>query len=682
MAQAYYSNSIQCFLEESIDSIIGKLNAAGTQFTSQYTYTTISWKNCVKILKDNVAILVSNNKAAGKWTILLEYEIPRIHNRIDAVLIADDLIFVIEYKDERKIYEPADKRQVEDYALDLKDFHLESRDRIIIPILLAPLAPIENNDFSFNYDKQVQVTIKSNAANFGNVILASYNSYHKEGNKIDAKIWENSMYSPTPTIIQAAQALFAGHSVESITKSGAAQHNLTETTDYVLDTIRKARANNKKVVCFVTGVPGAGKTLVGLNIIHRKEFESSNANAAYFSGNGPLIKVLREALIRDEYNREEENNIGKRSKPNKKAIARKVEPKIQNLHSFIKEGIRNKKALSERIVIFDEAQRCWTAEHFYNKTVRNQNREQEDKRFDPIKKSEAEVLFEVMSRHKDWAVIIALVGNGQEINTGEAGIEEWIKVLEEKYSDWEVHLSPELLYDGNLITQKRVLESSHSLSVFENKFLHLSINQRSFKANNLNEWVNAVLSSNPDRAKNLLKEIGSIYPILVTRSLDRAKQWLRNIKQGNKRIGLIASSGAQRLRPYGISTKESIDEAMWFLNNDGDIRSSNHLELVATEFAIQGLEIDWACLCWDADLLRIPSGWDFKNFVGTEWQQVGIKNENERKFILNTYRVLLTRAREGLIIFVPEGDSKDETRLPRLYDPVFNYLKSCGVAEL
>jgi hypothetical protein len=393
--------------------------------------------------------------------------------------------------------------------------------------------------------------------------------------------------------------------------------------------------------------------------------------------------VLREALIRDEYGRKivsakEEGIV----KPTKKETESKVNSKIQNLHSFIKDGIRDEEATFEKIVIFDEAQRCWNADHFYNKTVRNQNREKEENRFNPIKKSEAEILFEIMERQKDGAVIIALVGNGQEINTGEAGIEEWIRVINDRFKNWEVHLSPELLKDKNKITKQKIKLNSDQVTVFTDTYLHLGINQRSFKANNLNEWVNECLSNNFEDAQLIYQSIKDNFPIFLTRDLNAARRWLTNIKQGNKRIGLIASSGAQRLRPYGISTKEPIDEAMWFLNDDNDIRSSNHLELAATEFGIQGLEIDWAGVCWDADLRRNGNDWDYKNFSGTRWNNVNGENESERQYILNTYRVLLTRAREGMVIFVPEGDSNDATRLPEFYNPIYEYFKSCGIQDL
>ena len=677
MSQAYYSSSIKAFLLEHTDSIKGKLDKGSTQHVQIWTIQFDSWESSIEILKKHLESICSKYEGANDWTILLEYEIPRLLTRIDAVIIAHDLIFVIEFKYDRKVFELADKRQVEDYALDLKDFHLQSRGKTIIPILLAPLAPSLSLGFR-DSNNLVQPPIKANDKNFSELILSSYKlNYNPARQKINASEWENSIYSPTPTIIQAAQALFAGQKVEAITNSGA--ENLSMTTKYVIDTIANAKRDSKKVVCFVTGVPGAGKTLVGLNIIHREEFiEKNKSSIAYFSGNGPLIEVLKEALARDEFEREKIiYKTGQQlQKPSKSISHQKIESKIQNIHKFIKDNIRNDEVPFERITIFDEAQRCWDATNFYNKSV--QSRVQEK---NPIRKSEAEIIFEVMDRHKDWAVIIALVGNGQEINTGEAGIGEWGRVLKEKYNHWQVHISPELLLGDSTNSISALFdEKPDNVNVITNQSLHLSVSQRSFKANNLNDWVNAVIDNEAEKAKDLYSLIHEKYPIFITRDLLQAKEWLNNWKQGNKRIGLIASSGGLRLRPYGINTREAINVPYWFLNDEDDVRSSYYLEMVATEYKIQGLEIDRVGVCWDGDLRRDGENWGFKNFNGTKWGNVN--KAADKRFLLNKYRVLLTRAREGMIIWVPDGDKDDITRSSKIYDPIFEYLMQCGVKEL
>jgi hypothetical protein len=681
MNQAYYHSTIETFLNINEDELVGKLNRAGTSFASQWTITTTSWDSSIEILKQSLLEVIQKDEQSKQWHILFEYEIPRLQSRIDVVIIANDLIFVIEFKYDRKKFELADIRQVEDYANDLKDFHYQSKNRVLIPILLAPLAKfVYLNHHWENYKTKA---LRANAKDFSRILYDAYNINHNaQSTKIDPFEWEQSEYQPTPTIVQAARVLFAGHKVEAITKSDAAGNDLKITTDYLVDKINEAREKDTKIVCFVTGVPGAGKTLVGLNVVHEKEaFGGKDFDTAYFSGNGPLIRVLREALSRDHFSRHQTLYKAKKitKKPNKGESEREVKAKIQNLHSFIKDGMRSKKAPAERIVVFDEAQRCWDAEHFYRRGKRNQNREKE-----PVAlqlKSEAELLFEFMSQHEGWAVIIALVGGGQEINTGEAGISEWGKALQEKYSNWQVHISPQLLV-GDSVTDGKSLfvRKPDNIQPILSEKLHLKVSRRSFRAENLNEWVNALINNDPTKAERIASLIKSNYPLLITRKIDRAKEWLKGNMTGTKRIGMLASSGGMRLRPYGILTKEDINEAYWFLNEEHDIRSSSFLEIAATEYAVQGLELDWTGICWDADLRRNNDKWEFKNFRGTDWINVGV--EEDHQYLLNTYRVLLTRAREGIIIFVPEGDADDGTRLPEFYNPIFEYLKSCGLDEI
>lgn len=677
MSRAYYHNKIASFLGESIDSINGRLSEASTEFSSQYTMQITSWRDSIRILQHNLKQVIDKIPSAENWEVLLEYEVPRLLSRIDVVLIADDLIFVIEFKLDRAKYQSADIRQVEDYALDLHHFHLESRGRTIIPVLLAPLAKDENTQHD-RKNSDIKSLIRANEGNLSHLIIKDFTRCHDEGAiPIDALKWFNSIYSPTPTILQAARALFAGHRVEAITKKGAEDEDLGATTQYLVDVIAKAEKNNEKVICFVTGVPGAGKTLVGLNIIHREELTIANHhNAAYFSGNVPLVKVLREALTVDEHERMLQLYKGKKnSKPKKEAAKRKVEAKIQNLHQFIKDSLKSNQKPDERVVIFDEAQRCWDAENTYKKSQQSRS---EDKI--SVKKSEAEFILEIMDRHDDWAVVIALIGNGQEINTGEAGIEEWCRVLGETQRKWRVEISTEFRNSNKSLVLLKNEEESNRL-IIQSK-LHLSVSQRSFKANKLNDWVNAVIDDDCVVAKQLSQEISKTYPIKITRDLEAAKRWLRTQQRGNTRIGLVASSGGLRLKPHGINTREEIDVPYWFLKGDEDVRSSQYLEVVATEYKIQGLEIDYACLCWDADLRRTTreKGWLHQQFSGTNW--TNRNNVDERQFRLNKYRVLLTRAREGLIIWVPEGDDGDRTRKREFYDPIYDYLRRCGVEEL
>jgi len=678
MNQAYYNTSIDLFLNTKDEEIIGRLNLAGTKFSSQWTITTTSWESSIQILKNCFQKLVIDLPLANAWHILFEYEIPRLLGRIDIVIIAEDLIFAIEFKYDRKSYELADIRQAEDYAIDLRDFHLASRDKTIIPILLAPLANPEPKDQIRNHVPFL--CLKTNAENLHDILNRAYIKYHDHlAETINVNEWEHSDYNPSPSILQAAKALFANQKVENITKKGA--KNLNETINAVVKIINDAKEKGKKVICFVTGVPGAGKTLVGLKVIHHEGFNIDDFKSAYFSGNGPLIKVLREALARDHY--EEQITLYKNGKlterPRKENSNSAIQAKIQNLHQFIKDGIRKVKPLTERVVVFDEAQRCWNAKHFKNKAKQNRNRETTP--FLIEEKSEAELLFEFLSRREGWSVIIALVGGGQEINTGEGGITEWGKAIRSKFNNWEVHISNELLIGDSSTADQKLFETyPNNVCINENSDLHLNVSERTFRASNLNAWVNAVLDNDEQSASNILSSMFSLYPVFITRDIHKAKNWLRSQKRGTRRYGLIASSGGLRLKPEGIYVKQDIDEALWFLNDENDIRSSYYLEFVATEYEMQGLELDWTCVCWDADLRRSESGWDFKSFNGKQWSP--INGLDEQRYLLNTYRVLLTRAREGMVIFIPFGDKRDHTRPPEYYDPIFDYLKSCGVSEI
>jgi hypothetical protein len=479
---------------------------------------------------------------------------------------------------------------------------------------------------------------------------------------------DNSDYSPTPTIIEAARTLYSGKSVIEISRSHAGRTNLTKTSDSVINAIRLAKKNNEKIICFITGVPGAGKTLAGLNIAHHKEFQNDKGSLSTFlSGNGPLIKVLRKALSRDAHKKLKKTDSSAKQKESERIIAF-----IENVHNYFKlyfteDKIPNKNIPNNRIVIFDEAQRAWNAKHSMRKFQRDF--------------SEPEMMFEIMNRHNDWAVIVALVGGGQEINTGEAGLPEWGRVIEQKFNDWKVYISPQLKFGdhstGNLTLFNKL---PTGIEIIEDKDLHLDVSIRSYKAEELSNWVNLVLTNKPSEAKDIFNNKLSNYKIVLTRDLEKAKSWLRLKCKGSRRMGLVASSGGRRLRPYGLDVKLDLEEGEWFLNGRNDVRSSYYLEIPATEFGIQGLELDWVGVCWDIDLFRSNNAWDFKSFSGTTWKN--IKDPEKRKHVINRYRVLLTRAREGMVIFVPAGSNDDTTRNPGYYNSVANYLKDCGVIEM
>ncbi|WDF55454.1 DUF2075 domain-containing protein [Mucilaginibacter sp. KACC 22063] len=661
---AFYINTIKGFIDDSLDFIVGKLTSQSSSagFYQQKHSQTNSWINEITSLKAILNEVINHNIESEKWGILLEYPIARREKRIDIILLAANIILVIEFKSGKHEFTNADKDQLLDYCLDLRDFHYESRDKIIVPFLWASNAKAFDNKLIISQNL-IQEIIYVNSENIHHYLGLAVKTWGIGDPTFNYLQWNRSDYSPTPTIIEAAQTLYAGKSVAEITRSHS-EENLTLTNDAVIEAIKTAISKNEKIICFITGVPGAGKTLAGLNIAHHSDFQKSESSTATFlSGNGPLIKVLREALARDAFKKHRKIDKSVRKKETDRIISF-----IENVHQFIDAYFFEKeKVPNNKIVIFDEAQRAWNAEHSMRKFNRNF--------------SEPEMMFEIMNRHNDWSVIVALVGGGQEINTGEAGLPEWGRVLEEKFSDWKAYISPELKIGNHSTGNLTLFESAPTkVEVIENSHLHLTVSIRSYKAEKLSEWVSFLLEGKSEKASEIFKKDLTNYPIVITRHLETAKTWLRNNCKGSRRMGLIASSGARRLRPLGLDVKADLEVEEWFLNSKEDVRSSYYLEIPATEFGIQGLELDWTGLCWDADMRRNESNWDIKSFRGSKWTTVA--NVEARKYAINKYRVLLTRAREGMIIFIPLGDSNDHTRLPSYYQNTVNYLKACGLEEI
>lgn len=666
---AFYYNTVNNHQNTATDQIVGTISLAySKQHIDQKKQQTRTWSDTIEIVKQLCSSLQSNISNVGNWGILYEYKIPRRAKRIDVVILSDNLIFVIEIKNKQDKYTAIDIAQLEDYCLDLRDFHFESKDRIIIPILLATDAKDVQNSF-YKSEDFVQNTILANTSNIFCAIQKIHNLFIDRTDLIDLNKWNLSNYSPTPTIIEAAQTLYSGQNVAEISRNHAGAENLSNTTKAVLEAILKARQNKEKIICFITGVPGAGKTLAGLNIVHNEEYKTGDRELGVFlSGNSPLVKVLTEALARDFSNRESVN---------KQEAKRRVKTFIHNVHEFIDEYYSDKAKLPvDKVLIYDEAQRAWTKEH----KSRKSNGE--------INESEPEILMSIMNRFTDWAVIIALVGGGQEINTGEAGLREWGKAIEDKFSSWKIYISPELKQGDHSTGNLTLFDNQpEKIDIVEDSNLHLKVSIRSYKAQELSKWVGSVLDNNPEQANSIFTNSLKHFPIYITRCLDTLKYWLRDKSRGTRRIGIIASSGGRRLKAlgfdpyYGLRGDSSQDElGAWYLNPTNDVRSSNFLEIIATEYAIQGLEIDWAGLLWDSDLRKMNGVWDFKQFKGTKWQSVN--DEQKRQFILNKYRVLMTRAREGMIIYVPTGDLSDETRLPEFYNETYAYLKRCGLIEV
>jgi hypothetical protein len=603
----------------------------------------------------------------GSARIYFEYTIPRLGRRADVILLIGHVLFVLDFKAGESQFHVAALYQVWDYALDLKNFHDASHAICIAPVLVATHAPPQHVELQQTvHDDGLLRPIRASAGDLQEVIAKALRLL--KAPPIDATKWESGRYLPTPTIIEAARALYAGHSVESISRHGAGAQNLAITSKAVDRIIEEARSGGKKAICFVTGVPGAGKTLVGLDVANRHLDPNSATYSVFLSGNGPLVAVLREALARDTVARAASEGTAL-----KKGEARqRVSAFIQNVHHFRDDCLADEGAPPEHVVLFDEAQRAWTLDQTTAFMAKKKGRPGFDQ-------SEPEFLISCVDRHKDWAVVVCLVGGGQEINTGEAGISEWLDAVLKRFHSWEVHLSPNLTESEyrSAATLQKVLALPNARS---NPDLHLATSMRSFRAESLSKFVREVLDVEAAAAKQTLTELTARYPIKITRRLDVAKRWLREQARGSERYGIVVSSQAQRLKPHAIDVRVKTDPVKWFLDGKEDTRSSYYLEDVATEFQVQGLELDWACVVWDGDLRFSGDGWSHHEFKGTRWNRV---NKPERQIYLkNAYRVLLTRARQGMVLVIPEGSDFDPTRAPQFYDSTFHYLRSLGLSEL
>ena len=652
MTPAYYHKSLTIFLEADPTAVLGELTNAHNFSVEQLQ--RYAWIEQIKILKSALKYFASGE-------ILFEFTIPRMGKRADVLLILGSVVVVVEFKVGSTSFDRIAIEQVHDYALDLKNFHKGSHGLSIVPLLVATKAGTAGSQKLRWAADCVSEPIMTNAEELKFILEDIVKN--ADGRAIDFNEWLTSGYQPTPTIVEAAQALYQSHSVEEITRSDAGAQNLGHTSNCIAEIIERSKASRRKSICIVTGVPGAGKTLAGLNIATTRAQEHSDEHAVFLSGNGPLVAVLREALARDE---------SARDLTSKTAAHRKVASFVQNIHHFRDEAIRDGRPPYERVVVFDEAQRAWTRDQAtkFMQTKRSVNE---------FNMSEPEFLISVMDRHEDWCVIICLVGGGQEINTGEAGLSEWLSALSARFSHWDVYISNRLA-DPDYIRDKVTAELLKSMSVHERPQLHLSVSLRSFRAEALSSFINHIIANRPAEARATYKAISKRYPIWLTRDIHHARNWLRGQARGSERFGLLASSGAHRLRAEGIYVTAKVDPPAWFLNDRTDVRSSFYCEEVATEFDVQGLELDWAGVCWDADYRYSDDRWTHLSFRGTHWRRV---NSDERRLYLeNAYRVMLTRARQGMILFVPRGEAEDPTCLPVFYDQTFEFLQACGVPVL
>jgi hypothetical protein len=654
-----YAASIEEFLTTPPDAVLGEIarNSGSAIETTQRD----AWLQQIYVLRDQL-----KPWSEAGW-LFFEFVVPRLGRRIDVLAIIDGIVFVIEFKVGESRFTRQAMDQVWDYAVDLKNFHETSHGLVIAPILVAT----ESRDTLDKLEASIHADGVYRPIKVSPSLLSKCVSEVQQlggGAQIDPIEWANGRYKPTPTIVEAATALYGNHSVEDLSRSDAGARNLHVTSQTVSKLIASAQTNHRKAICFITGVPGAGKTLVGLNVATKHMNADSELHSVYLSGNGPLVAILREALARDQVSREKA--LGRKLR--KGDAYKEVETFIQNIHHFRDAYLSDPRPPVDHVVIFDEAQRAWTLEQTSKFMARKKGRPD-------FNRSEPDYLISCMDRHADWAVVVCLVGGGQEINTGEAGISEWIDAILSRYPDWQVHVSSHLT-DSEYEAKAAIGRLVNRPNVFFNENLHLAVSMRSFRAEHVSAFVKHLLDLDRESAATSLASIQGNYPIFVTRSLDIARDWLRTHARGSERFGMVASSQAERLKPHAIHVRAPIDPVHWFLDDKDDVRSSYYLEDVATEFLVQGLELDWSCVVWDSDLRLAPSGWEYRSFVGSRWQK--IHQQQRQTYLKNAYRVLLTRARQGMVIVVPPGDIQDPTRLPEFYDPVYDYLVSLGISAL
>lgn len=654
--RTYYAASIPSFLMQSTAEILGIIHA-----NDHATETTIlqsnSWEEEVCILKEQL-----RNFTEGR--VLFEYTIPRMGKRVDVVVLYQNIVFLLEFKCGDADYHHSTYNQVYDYALDLRNFHKESHDKLLVPMMICTRAPQVHN--TLQEQGRIIAPIRCNKTNIGAMMQYIASQYHEAA--FDDMAWENAEYLPTPTIVEAAQALYRGHNVHEITRSDAGAQNLTVTTDEINRIIEYSKTNGRKSICFVTGVPGAGKTLVGLNVAIQRADAQAGEHAVFLSGNFPLVSVLQEALARDKIAQERQRG----NCVSKKDVLRSTCAFIQIIHKYRDSFVGNDHIPPEHVVIFDEAQRAWT-QQMIAKFM------QQKKGVPNFPYSEPEFLISTMNRHKGWAVVICLVGGGQEINTGEAGLPEWFDSLRRAFSDWDVYITAQL-NDEEYRREQAWDDMIAGLQIYQRDHLHLATSMRSFRTPDLAAFIKAVLDADTQEAKHLYGLIRDKYPIVMTRDLNKAKAWIKRHCKGTTRYGLLASSGALRLKPEGIFVKNKISVTNWFLNDTDDVRSSYALEDVVTEFDIQGLELDYCIVAWDADYRYVNGVWTYHRFVGSRWN--AIHSTQKQLYLKNAYRVLLTRARQGMAIYIPNGSDEDHTRRPEWYDGTYRYLREVGIEVL
>jgi hypothetical protein len=612
---------------------------------------------------------------ADEWLLLLEYAPPLVTARPDLVVVTATHVLAVELKTGQANSGSVARRQALGYAEDLYWYHPGTRTVSVVPVLLTaikkryPTPRLPCTDAVPTADDLVELDAKGFRDLLHWIAEMETASAARLGDR--AAIWLQPTYDPRPSIIDAAVSLVAATDDEGVTAALADDDELERLTSLLVDEVHRAATDLAHRVLLLTGVPGAGKTLVGLRLAHEKGIVKSlrdvNSTPLFLSGNGPLVEVLVEALARNFVHRDPAIRV--------EDARRRAGSLVKLVHGFTREHLDVETAPAvSHVVVFDEGQRAWHAEQMKRKLDPAAWPDQPLRSEAP---SEPELMLEIMER-QPWAVVVVLVGEGQEINTGEAGAGLWINAVEIRN---RTRSGP--VWSG--LAPGRLLQQANQIPTIREARLHLASSRRSVGASNLADWVDAVLVPDAEQARTALK--AATYRICITRDLTAAREWLR--REGDRqRFGLVASARAGRLRAYGIETSAqllaSVSWPNWFLDRPPSLEASNSLEIVATEFKCQGLELDYVGVCWSWDLVLNASkrSWIPRrlNARAAKWRSVN--SPDPRRYALNAYRVLLTRARSGLVIWIPRGSHEDPTRDPSEMDNVYDFLQECGTFSL
>jgi len=617
-----------------IDRLIARANRSGLDATAQSRSAWFVTKAALDRCYDNLTTPEKED-----WWIGLEFEIPRVDKRVDCVVLTKSCIIVIEFKTGENRSQRAAEFQVSDYALNLRHLHSTSIGRPIIPlvVLTDPVRGSESKEKVSADDERVWVESTETLDSF---LARVASDVPMSPQPLEALKWVDGRFERTPGILEVIRHVATNHDVLEI------RHHKGDHVEDALKRVRsiitEARTDRRHVICFVDGVPGAGKTFLGLGAT-QPDSSAPDLTGTYLSGNGPLVKVVSYALELDH-----RRKGGKSTAP--------VRGFVQPVHAFINSEYRRADPPSEHVIVFDEAQRAWSA-HQMSKFHEGE-----------ISCSEASAALEIMQRHQDWAVVVALIGSGQEIDRGEAGIAAWLEAAA---------TSPRWSMIGPASLSKR--SSAQIESYHVDHRLHLSVGIRSPHSLTVTSWIEALLAGKIDEAKEIANQ--TEFPILATRDLSVMRGYLRDRARSDCRVGLVAPSKDRRLRAFGIERStpflRGVNFAHWFVHDQDDVRSSYSLEVAASEFDCQGLELDWVGMCWGGDFY-FEDSWKSQRFVGRKWQR-----EADHSLAINRYRVLLSRARSGMVIWVPEDRTQKHLEIPRdKLDRTWDTLVSAGVRSL